>query len=109
MVSSPVMRRYPLSSPNMVVKWTKIALANLAAIVQYIERDNPERAHSFAQEIRTKTNALVEFPGMGRPGRVMGTRELVVHENYILPYRVRGGVVVIVRVHHVAQRWPNRL
>lgn len=92
----------------MTVSWTKKALANLAAIVEYIERDNADRAKSFAQEIRAKTNSLEEFPGMGRAGKVMGTRELVVHENYVIPYSVRGGVVVILRVHHVARRWPKR-
>jgi toxin ParE1/3/4 len=91
----------------MAVKWTKTALANLAAVVEYIERDNAGRAKSFAQEIRAKTNSLEEFPGMGRPGRVIGTRELIVHENYIVPYRVRGGVVEVLRVHQVAKRWPK--
>lgn len=92
----------------MAVKWTKTALANLVAIVEYIERDNAERATSFALEIQAKTNSLAEFPGMGRPGRVIGTRELVVHPNYIIPYRVRGDAVEILRVQHAARRWPKR-
>ena len=93
----------------MVVRWTKTALANLIAIVAYIEKDNAERARSFALEIQAKTNALAEFPNMGRLGRVSGTRELVIHPNYIIPYRVRGEVVEILRVQHVARRWPRRL
>jgi len=93
----------------MAVKWTKTALANLIAIVDYIEKDNAERAKSFALEIQAKTNSLAEFPGMGRPGRVIGTRELVIHPNYIIPYRVRGDVVEILRVQHAARRWPRRL
>jgi toxin ParE1/3/4 len=93
----------------MAVKWTKTALANLLAIVEYIEYDNPERAKSFALEIQTKINSLAEFPGLGRPGRVNGTRELVIHPNYIVPYRVHGGDVEILRVQHVARRWPLRL
>lgn len=93
----------------MAVKWTKTALANLVAIVEYIEQDNPERARSFAQEIRKKTLSLEEFPALGRPGRILGTRELVVHENYIVPYRVRANNVEILRVRHVATRWPSRI
>lgn len=93
----------------MAVKWTKTALANLVAIVEYIEQDNPERARSFVLEIQAKTNSLVQFPSMGRPSRVAGTRELVIHPNYIIPYRVRGDVVEILRVQHVARRWPRRL
>jgi toxin ParE1/3/4 len=51
----------------MAVKWTKTALANLVAIVEYIEKDNAERAKSFALEIQKKTNKLAEFPSMGHP------------------------------------------
>ena len=109
MGSLQALRKYPISSQNMTVKWSKTALANLASITQYIERDNVTRAKTFVQEIRQKTNVLAEFPGMGRPGRVLGTRELVVHENYIVPYRVRGGDVEILRVHHVARQWRKRL
>lgn len=92
----------------MVVKWTKTALANLVAIIEYIEKDNAERAKSFALEIQAKTNSLAEFPGMGRAGRVIGTRELVIQPNYIIPYRMRGGVVEVLRIQHVARRWPRR-
>lgn len=93
----------------MVVNWTKKALADFVAILEYIEQDNPERAKTFAAEIKAKVENLADFPGMGRPGRVMGTRELVVHENYVVPYRMRGGEVVVVRVQHTAKRWPRRL
>ncbi len=98
-----------LSLLNMAVKWNKTALANLAAIAEYIEQDSPIRAQSFVLELREKVNALVQFPAMGHPGRVLGTRELVVHENYIVPYRLRGDVVQVLRVHHVAKRWPRTL
>lgn len=91
------------------IRWTKTALANLVAIVEYIEKDNAGRAKSFALEIREKTNSLIHFPSIGRPGRVLGTRELVVHSNYIIPYRVRNNTVEIIRVQHVAQEWPRQL
>jgi addiction module RelE/StbE family toxin len=92
----------------MVVKWTRTALSNLAAIVAYIEENNAVHARAFAREIQVKTNSLVRFPGIGRPGRVIGTREMVIHRNYIIPYRVRGDVVEILRVLHVARRWPRQ-
>lgn len=88
----------------MAVRWTRRALAAIAA---HIERDNPTRATSFVQELRAKTDMLAEFPGVGRPGRVVGTRELIVHENYIVPYRVSGEHVDIITVQHVAKRWPT--
>jgi toxin ParE1/3/4 len=90
----------------MAVRWTRRALAALSDISSHIEHDNPARATSFVKEIRAKTEMLVEFPAMGRPGRVTGTRELIAHENYIVPYRVRGSDVEIITVQHVAKRWP---
>ncbi len=90
----------------MAVKWTKKALFSLQEIAAYIEADNSARARSFVQEIRAKTLQLEAFPGAGRPGRIPGTRELIVHKNYIVPYRVRGDDVEILRVHHVARRYP---
>ncbi len=91
----------------MTVKWTKVALVNLTEIARYIEQDNFERAKSFVQEIREKTNVLNEFPSIGRAGRVFGTRELIIHENYIIPYRMMDGNIEILRVHHVAKQWPK--
>ena len=93
----------------MDIRWTRTALANLEAIAEHIARDNPVRATSFVGEIRTKTERLAEFPALGRPGRVPGTRELVVHENYVVPYRVKDDMVQILRVHHVARLWPPAL
>ncbi len=49
----------------MAVKWTKTALANLLAIVEYIEYDNPERAKSFALEIKRKSIVWPNFPAWG--------------------------------------------
>jgi toxin ParE1/3/4 len=86
----------------MALKWTKTALSNLGSIADFIAKDNPLRATSFAQELRDKTGQLVHFPGMGRAGRVPGTRELVLHKNYLAIYRVKGANIEILRIHHVA-------
>ena len=91
----------------MAVKWTSKALANLGLIAEHIAKDKPDRAQSFVQEIRQKTNLLAHFSSAGRAGRVAGTRELVVHKNYIVAYRVKGEDVQILRVHHTAQKYPN--
>ena len=86
--------------------WTRTALANLDTIAQYIARDNASRAISFVGEIKGKIEMLGRFPGLGRPGRVAGTRELVVHENYVVAYRVKDKDLQIIRVQHVARLWP---
>ncbi len=52
---------------------------------------------------------LADFPAMGRPGRVGGTRELVVPGTpYIIPYRVRKEKIEVLRVFHAARKWPKR-
>jgi hypothetical protein len=55
-----------------------------------------------------KAGLLLDHPGLGRVGRVPGTRELVVHRNYILIYDMAGDVVRVLRVLHAARQWPPR-
>ena len=87
----------------MGLKWTKTALRTIDEIAGFIAQDNPERATSFVRELRDSTGKLESFPGMGRAGRVHGTRELVIHKNYIAIYRVKGENLEILRIYHVAQ------
>jgi plasmid stabilization system protein ParE len=87
----------------------RAALANLDAEAEYIAEDNPAAAGRLVQRIFLLVDLLQENPAMGRPGRVSGTRELVVPETpYIIPYRVRSNAVEILRVFHAARRWPHR-
>lgn len=53
-----------------------------------------------------KAANLVNHPAMARPDRLPGTRELVVHHNYILVYDVIGDDVRILRVLHARRQWP---
>jgi toxin ParE1/3/4 len=91
------------------VRWLKVALANLDAEAEYIAQDNPAAAGRVVQKILRAVELLKKNPALGRAGRVAGTRELVVAETpYIIPYRVRGGAVEILRVFHAARKWPER-
>ena len=87
----------------MLIKWTKTALASIDEIAGYIAKDNPTRAISFLRELQDAVTKLQAHPGIGRAGRVPGTRELVLHKNYIAIYRVRGDDVEILRLHHTAR------
>ena len=87
----------------MSIKWTKTALASVDDIAGFIAKDNPARATSFVLELQAAVAKLQAHPGMGRAGRVPGTRELVLHKNYIAIYRVRGDNVEILRLHHAAR------
>ena len=92
----------------MELRWTRKALENLEQIAAYLAQDNLTRASAFVGEIKEKIELLVSFPALGRPGRVPGTRELVAHENYVVPYRVKGDTVQIIRIQHVARLWPRQ-
>jgi toxin ParE1/3/4 len=87
----------------MALKWTRTALRSVDEIAGFIAKDNPARATSFVLELKEAVTRLQLHPGMGRAGRVPGTRELVLHKNYIAIYRVRGDDVEILRLHHVAR------
>ena len=92
----------------MRVRWLRVALANLDAEAEYIAQDNPAAAARVVQKILRAVDLLKENPAMGRAGRVAGTRELVVAETpYVIPYRVRGDAVEILRVFHAARKWPE--
>jgi len=94
----------------MRIRWLRKALQNLTSEADYIARDDPAAAARTAVRIFEAVEQLVMFPALGRPGRVVGTRELVVSGTpYIIPYGVRGGDVEILRVFHAARKWPEEL
>ena len=71
--------------------------------------DNPAAATRIVDRIKKAVERLLDFPALGRPGRVDGTRELVVPgAPYIVPYRLVGDGVQILALIHNAQRWPDR-
>lgn len=92
----------------MRVRWLVRALRNLREEAEYIARENPQAAAQTVARIENAVVLLSDQPAIGRPGRVPGTRELVIPETpYILPYRVRGEWIVILRVFHASRRWPS--
>lgn len=94
----------------MQVKWLRRALENLDEEAAWIAKDSPRTAAEFVIHLRDSGALLADHPHMGRPGRIAGTRELVVTRfSYILPYRVRGNAVEILRVFHTARKWPVRI
>jgi plasmid stabilization system protein ParE len=87
----------------------RTALANLDAEAEYIAADSPAAAARTVTAIIEAVSHLSRHPSLGRSGRVAGTRELVVSGTpYIIPYRVPGDTVEILRVFHAARKWPER-
>lgn len=92
----------------MQVEWLRRALLNLEQEAAYIARDNPRTAAALVLEADETTRLLARHPDMGRPGRVPGTRELVLPNfPYIIPYRVKEQRVEILRVFHTSRKWPR--
>ena len=88
------------------LKWLALARADILEIVDYISDDNPDAAQRVKDDIEAKVAKLPEFPKIGRPGRIEGTRELVVWANYIIVYQEDVFTIQILRVLHAAQQWP---
>lgn len=84
------------------IRWTHRALGRLDEIAGYIAKDNPIRASSFVMELREKLEILAAHQP-GTAGRVFGTKEWVLHKNYLAVYRVKGDEVHILTILHTAQ------
>jgi addiction module RelE/StbE family toxin len=91
------------------VRWLRRALQNLDEEAEYIARDDPDAAAQMVDRIATSVERLATHPALGRTGRIPGTRELMVSGTpYVVPYRVRGETVEILRVFHGARKWPQK-
>ena len=94
----------------MRVRWLRQALLDLDEIETYIVEDSPTVAVDVVVKIIKAVSLLREQQGIGRTGRVPGTKELVVPSlPYIVPYRVKDEVVQVLRVYHTSRKWPQRL
>lgn len=95
----------------MTIRWSDEALKDLQSLHDFVAAENPLAAQKLAMRIVTFVEThLPDHPHMGRPGRVNGTRELVIADTaYVVPYRVKLGVIQVLRVYHGARRWPEWL
>lgn len=93
----------------MRLKWTRAASRDLESVEQYIVATTRTPRSTRCLKIIRRVEMLAEHPGMGRPGRVEGTRELVLG---ILPYVVlyvyQGDAVIVLRVLDGAMKKPER-
>ncbi len=92
----------------MRLEWSPLALEDRIRIFEFIAADNVQAAFRVDDAIESQTDRLKDFPASGRPGRVAGTRELVVRAYpYTLIYGVNDATVLILRVLHHAMDWPE--
>jgi toxin ParE1/3/4 len=86
-----------------------MALRNLDAEASFIAQDDPAAAKLVVERVLSAVVMLAAQPGLGRPGHVPHTRELVVtHMRYIVPYRIKGDTVEVLRVFHTSRRLPEK-
>ncbi|MGF1616015.1 MAG: type II toxin-antitoxin system RelE/ParE family toxin [Gammaproteobacteria bacterium] len=92
----------------MKLRYTPQAKSDLKEIHSYIVRDNPVAARKVVATIRRDITLLIDNPGLGRPGRVEGTRERVIARlPFIATYRIHGNIVEVLAVIHTARHWPK--
>jgi toxin ParE1/3/4 len=93
----------------MNIVWSPEAIQDLISLRAYIAEESPAGARRIVLRILHDIEHLLpDNPNMGRPGRVPGTRELVIPRTpYIVPYRMQGESIQILRVYHGARRWPD--
>jgi toxin ParE1/3/4 len=94
----------------VTIVWSPRAIEHLAHLRAYIARDNPKAANRIASALLEVVERLAELPNLGRPGRVAGTRELVVPGTpYVIPYRLRADRLEVIAVFHARQKLPKHL
>ncbi|MDR9875936.1 type II toxin-antitoxin system RelE/ParE family toxin [Pseudomonas allii] len=90
----------------LLVKWRPEAIVALTEIIDYIEQYNPASTASLHRSIVVATEHLSSMPYGFKQGRLAGTREMVVHPNYLVVYRVMDQVEVLT-VLHTRQEYPS--
>jgi len=89
------------------VQWRPIALKDRQRIAEYIaDQGSPAAARKLDAEFVVKAHEAAQRPKLYKPGRMRGTRELVVRPNYVMVYRIETEGITVLRVLHAAQRWP---
>ena len=91
----------------MKITWLAEADRTFNSQIAYLGERNPAAAIDMGDAIMSAIARLADAPQSARPGRIVGTRELVVTGTpFIVVYRIEADTVLILRVLHGAQRWP---
>ncbi len=90
----------------MRLEWKPLAIEDRERIMDYIAEDNPVAALTLDEAFEEKANGLLNNPRLYKPGRLKGTREIVVRPSYLMIYVIDGEIIGILRVKNAAQQWP---
>ena len=90
------------------VVWLNEALEDLKSIGDFIAQENANAAYNVLIRIKAAVDNLLRHPEIGRPGRVFGTREMIMNDlPYILVYQITDKDIRILAVMHTARKWPQ--
>jgi toxin ParE1/3/4 len=92
--------------PALTLRWSDEAVSDLVEIVDYIDQRNPTAATTLHEAVQDAVHKLPAMPHLFRPGRVTGTRERVVHPNYIVVYQIGDTTITVLRILHARQKYP---
>ena len=92
----------------MIVRWSAEANEDRVAIFDFIELDKPGAAYRIDERVLQVAEQIGSFPGIGRPGRISGTREMAIHGTpYLLIYCINQDHIMLLHILHGAQQWPD--
>lgn len=90
----------------MIVLWSPEAEQDRQDIWDHIVVDHPKAAVRLDTLFRDAATVLEFYPQIGKPGMIVGTRELLPHEHYRLVYEINGDTIWILALVHIARLWP---
>lgn len=90
------------------VEWRPTANEDLAEILNFIQARNELAAQRLFDRIESALEHTSEHPYLYKQSdRVAGLREIVVHPNYIVLYRVTPNAILVVTIIHAKTNFPN--
>lgn len=90
----------------MKVIWSSNALNQREEIALYVAKDNRDAAKRLVRLFEESSRKLAQFPYLGRPGRVVDTRELPVHKHYFIVYEITDNEVIVLAIWHTSMQYP---
>lgn len=82
------------------IRWSPQAVSSLEEICNYINKDSPFYAISFAKKILAIIKSIPQFPKAGRIVPEYGNENLreKIYKNYRIIYRIKGEYIEIVAI-----------
>jgi addiction module RelE/StbE family toxin len=90
----------------LIVIWTREAEQDRTDIWDFIATDSAIAAAKMDELFSTAAERLTDYPQLGKPGEISGTRELIPHENYRLVYEVDRHAIWVLALIHTSRCWP---